>query len=60
MTMAEQIEEAKDKAKLVLLEGGPGLTIERLMKFMEKMFGRPMTEKDREEARSYLPHLPEK
>ena len=42
--MAEQIEEAKDKAKLVLLEGGPGLTIERILAFSRKMLGRELTE----------------
>lgn len=41
-----QPEASDDKAKLTLLEGGRGLTIERVLAFQRKFFRRELTEEE--------------
>ncbi len=48
------------KPRRILTEAGPRLTIERVIAFTEKLFGRPLTQVEIEEAKEMLPQIPEK
>ena len=44
---------------IAMLEGGPDLSLQRVIEFLEEAFG-PMTDAEREEVQRLLVDLPEK
>ncbi len=51
---------SQTKARRVLLEAGPTMTLERLIALGRKLFGRDPTPEEIAYAKAKLPHLPEK
>ncbi len=51
---------SQTKARRVLLEAGPTMTLERLFAFCKKLFGRDPTPEEIAYAKAKLPHLPER
>ncbi len=51
---------SQTKARRVLLEAGPTMTLERLIAFGRKLFGRDPTPDEIAYMKKELPHLPER